>query len=347
MIGKGRADNSQSEDSRPVLYSWPGYVDLHYVTGRLSRSATIALLLSPVGLLLISVSRLLIISDYNPVTASAIASSGGYVDTVLGTVIPLVPIFLPYLALLLLFFGRVILGALTFLIVALISPITKSGLGVSSLAKSDWRWIVHTHAPLLPIMILLAIPFFCLLLIELTGRGLGVFFKTVATVACIALVPFVSQLYPFPLNNVFYTRLIRQPWLPSETITLRSGWKFTGYVLSDNGSWLVVLKEANRTIHYYRANRVAKREDCQIGQTLLTQPLITLTPAKVHKLSPTQSCRVSSSGRSPSRNPNGRAIHVNRHKLTLLASSADGPAAYPRPDAALCGPAATTSGEMP
>jgi hypothetical protein len=334
MIGKGRADDSQAEDSRPVLYSWPGYVDLHYVTGRLGRSATIALLLSPVGLLLISVCRLLIISDYDPATASAIASSGGYVDTVLGTVIPLVPIFLPYLALLLLFFGRVILGALTFLIVALVSPITKSRLGVLNLAKSDWRWISHAHSPLLPVMTLLAAPFVFLLLIELTGRGLGVFLKTVATVACIALVPFVSQLYPLPLNNVYYTRLIRQPWLPSETITLRSGWKFTGYVLSDNGSWLVVLKDANRTIHYYRANRVAKRQDCQIGQTLLAQPLITLVPAKVHTLSPTQPCRIPSTSRQPSRKPNVPAIHVNRHKLTLLASSAARPAAYPQPDAA-------------
>jgi hypothetical protein len=79
-------------------------------------------LLSPIGLLLISATRLLIISDYNTTTATTIAASGGYVDTVLGTVMPLVPIFLPYLALALLLFKRFILSALAFGAALLVSP---------------------------------------------------------------------------------------------------------------------------------------------------------------------------------------------------------------------------------
>lgn len=329
MIGKGRAADSQGEAIRPVLYSWPGYGDLHYVTGRLSRSATIALLLSPVGLLLISVSRLLIISDYNPVTASAIASSGGYIDTVLGTIIPIVPILLPYLALLLLFFGRVILGTLTVLMVALVSPMTMSRPNALKLAKLDWRWVIHAHAPLTVIMILLAVPFACLLFIELAGRGLGVFIKTAATIACIVLVPFVSQLYPLPLNNNFYTQLIRQPWLPAETITLSSGREFTGYILSDSGSWLIVLKNANRSIHYYRASYVVKRHVCRIGQASLRQPFIALASAKAHALSPARPCAASSASRPSSNEPSGPAIHVNRHKLRGLAPSVYGSAVLP------------------
>ena len=62
-------------------------------------------------------------ADYNPDTALAIVSSGGYVDTLLGTIIPLVPISAPYLALVLLFFNRVIPAILMLLATAFMSPV--------------------------------------------------------------------------------------------------------------------------------------------------------------------------------------------------------------------------------
>ena len=83
---------------------------------------TIALLASPIGLLVISATRLLVISNYNVTTATAIASSGGYINTVLGTLIPLVPLFLPYLALLFLLFRKFILSILTFIGAIFVSP---------------------------------------------------------------------------------------------------------------------------------------------------------------------------------------------------------------------------------
>src|SRR5215470_2518605 len=135
MAAQEQANDSRPEANPPVLRSWPGYEGIHDVTSRLWRSATIALLVSPVGLVFISVSRLLIISNYNPVTASAVASSSGYVDTLLGTVIPLIPLLLPYLALLLLFFGRVALGLLALVAVAFVSPMTVSGPAALGLIK--------------------------------------------------------------------------------------------------------------------------------------------------------------------------------------------------------------------
>jgi hypothetical protein len=125
------------EPASPVASSWQGDRALQAITDRLSRSATIALLLSPAGLLLISATRLLIISDYNPATASAIVSSSGYVNTLLGTIIPLVPIIMPYLALILLFFNRVIIGILALLATALISPTTQ---GHFKIAERDRRY---------------------------------------------------------------------------------------------------------------------------------------------------------------------------------------------------------------
>jgi hypothetical protein len=99
---------------------------------------SIALILSPVGLLLISAGRLIIVANFNTTTAVTIASSGGFVNTLLGTVIPLVPIFIPYLALLLLLFRRFLLSVITFIFAAFISP-TSITLGAGlRLAEADW-----------------------------------------------------------------------------------------------------------------------------------------------------------------------------------------------------------------
>jgi hypothetical protein len=50
-----------------------------------------ALLLSPVVLLFISATRLILVSNYDTTTATTIATSGGFVATLLGTVVPLLP----------------------------------------------------------------------------------------------------------------------------------------------------------------------------------------------------------------------------------------------------------------
>lgn len=83
---------------------------------------SITLLLSPLGLILIGATRLFIISDYNSTTAVTIASSGGYVSTLLGSVIPLVAVFIPYVALILLLFRKFLLSIIAFAFAAFITP---------------------------------------------------------------------------------------------------------------------------------------------------------------------------------------------------------------------------------
>jgi hypothetical protein len=75
QTGAVAADSGQS-----LGRAWQPYRGVFDLPGRLSRSTTIALIASPIGLLVVSVIRLLIVADYNPATASAIVSSGGYVD---------------------------------------------------------------------------------------------------------------------------------------------------------------------------------------------------------------------------------------------------------------------------
>lgn len=251
---------------------------MHAVIRRIGRSATLALLLSPVGLLLISATRLLIVSYYNPATALAILSSGGYINTLLGTIMPMVPIFMPYLALLLLFFNRVIPSILAFFAAALISPTAISG-SAFAMAGRDWHLIFTGSGMRNAVMIILAIPFALFLLTELAGFELTVFIRTVGTVATIAFLPLILQLYPLPVNNSFYADLVRQPWLPAETFTLTSHQKVTGYSLASSGSWFEVLLDDNRTIRYYPASDIANQQVCLIQEATRGQPLIKLAPA--------------------------------------------------------------------
>jgi hypothetical protein len=285
MTGDGSAGDSRRNAGQSGLRSWQ-----ETIGQRLSRSATIALLLSPVGLLIISVTRLLIVSDYNPATALAVASSGGYADTLLGTVIPLIPIILPYLALIFLFFNRVILAILAFVATVFVSPVAVGRPAARGVVDRDWHFILHAPVLIIIIMMVLALLVVFLLVVELLGLGFNIFMRTLATIACIAVIPLVSQLYSCSLAQNYYTELIREPWLPAETITLASGQSFTGYVLSDDGDWLVALRNNNRAVYYYPGADVAKRQICQLSPARQKQPLITLPPAQENKPASTPRC---------------------------------------------------------
>lgn len=286
--GQTRASPADADQS--LGRAWQPYRGVYDVPGRLSRSTTIALIVSPIGLVLISVIRLLIVADYNPDTAAAIVSSGGYVDTLLGTIIPLVPIFTPYLALALLFFNRLIPGILMLLAAALMSPIYLARPAALHLPAHDWYSATHRSPLILAVMIALAAAFAILLVVELMGLGFAVVARTAGTVAAIALLPLVMSVVPFPLTNAFYTAVIKQPWLPAEVITLSSGQQFVGYVLSDNGTWLVVLSEVTRTVHYYRSPQVASQQICQITQSPSRPPLIPVFPAHLKSTTSTPVC---------------------------------------------------------
>jgi hypothetical protein len=283
----GQSGASAVDADQSLGRAWQPYRGVYDVPGRLSRSATIALIGSPIGLLVVSVIRLLIVADYNPATALAIVSSGGYVDTLLGTIIPLVPLLTPYLALVLLFFNRVIPGLLTLLAAAFMSPVAPEA---AHLTGHAWYLITHRNVLVLAVLVLLAVTFVVLLVLVLMGLGFGTAARTAGTVACVALLPVVMSLYPLQVTNGFYSGLLKQPWLPAETITLTSGQAFTGYVLSDNGTWLVVLTDATRTIHYYRSAQVASQQICQKTGARPKRPLIPLYPAHLNSPTTTPAC---------------------------------------------------------
>ena len=107
------------------------------------RRRSIALILSPAGILLLSAARLIIVANYNSTTAVTIASSGGYINAFLGSVIPLIPVFAPYFALVLLLFRRFLLSLVVFIFAAFITPTPVSLAEVVSLATADWQRLVQ------------------------------------------------------------------------------------------------------------------------------------------------------------------------------------------------------------
>lgn len=164
---------------------------------------SIALILSPVGLLLISAGRLIIVANFNTTTAVTIASSGGFVNTLLGTVIPLVPLFMPYLALFLLLFRRFLLSIMTFIFAAFISPTSITFAEGFSLAKTDWNRIstIVVNNRLVVIVVVLAV----LVVLWVYNRsfieGLSTVAVMVAALIVLIVIPNVHLALPLRLAS--------------------------------------------------------------------------------------------------------------------------------------------------
>lgn len=112
----------------------------------ISNAVRIAIL-SPSVLVSISAVRLLIIANYDPTTASSIASSIGVVGTLLGTLISIVPALLPLLVLAFIVLRKPLLLLFAAIGTALVSPayatLKEAGPGLNSRSVPSahcWVW---------------------------------------------------------------------------------------------------------------------------------------------------------------------------------------------------------------
>jgi hypothetical protein len=236
-------------------------------------------------LALISAVRLLIISNYNVTTAVTVAESGGYVNTFLGSLIPLVPVFMPYLALIFLAFRRFILCALTVVATALISPVVRPP--VAALHDFDGYWISAFHWMYLNLLgaavIVFGIWVATLMIPWRYIRGSWLHLLLGAIWACVvvfALIPYLVTAYPTPSTQSFYASYLRQPWLTAEQITVDPGRIYQGYVLSSDDQWMTVLLYQSRTIAYLRADSVTARIVCAPPTKPPPSPLVRLINAQ-------------------------------------------------------------------
>jgi hypothetical protein len=258
----------------------------------LARRSSIALLLSPVGLLLISVTRLMIVADYNTTTAIAIASSGGYVNTLLGTIIPLVPVFLPYLAIALLIIQRYLLSLLTVGATLLVSPTRLAPLTALSSFTEDWHRstaLIDQYWPLSTLLLIVLI-YIDFRVFANIGQPFSITLVTLSLVAAgVFLVPYVLYAYPAPNTSNYYAGFMRRPWLPAEQITVKSGAAIVGYTLTEDDTWMVVLQNNPRTIQYLHVDDVTSRTVCQVNDgeaSIPTSPLVPLLNPKSTRLPP-------------------------------------------------------------
>ena len=168
------------------------------------RSRSIALLFSPVGLLLLSAARLIIISDFNTTTATTVASSGGYVNALLGSVIPLLPIFIPYIALLLLLFRHFVLSIVAFVFTVFITP-TSLRLPVTlQLARLDEHrlltWVSGDR--IITIIIWLLIGIAARIFTGSIAEALGTLVVAAVAFALLLMTPIGTQSLPSALSFV-------------------------------------------------------------------------------------------------------------------------------------------------
>jgi hypothetical protein len=171
-----------------------------------------ALLLSPLGVVLVSAGRLLIISNYNATTATTVASSTGYVNTILGSIIPLVPVFVPYVALLLLLLRQFTLSALTFAFSAFIAP-TSLTLPISrSLAAEDTYQVLDRINANRPITLVIALVIVII--------AYGYFHSWVEALATVLLLTVAVALLSAPI--------IRDLYLPSSLQSANSSERAIG-----------------------------------------------------------------------------------------------------------------------
>lgn len=125
----------------PEVYVAPSSARTEVTSRRLK-----ALFLSPIVILFASAARLLLISNYDTTTATTLAASAGVVGTLLGTIVPLLPLFLPAILIFFIVVRRWGLAVLTALLTTLVSPAyigsVKEGIGVTAnWAKGIWRGV--------------------------------------------------------------------------------------------------------------------------------------------------------------------------------------------------------------
>jgi hypothetical protein len=185
---------------------------------------SLALILSPAGVLLIAAGRLIIVANFNTTTAVTIASTGGFVNTLLGTIIPLVPVFMPYLALLLLLFRRFLLSIMTFIFAAFISPTSITLAEGLATAETYWNRTSTTVLANFGIAIPIVLIIFVALWIYNRSFIEGLSTIVVMFAAITLLIALPNLHLPTPLQSASNGEQLLLISLTAETSTLSQRW---------------------------------------------------------------------------------------------------------------------------
>lgn len=285
------------------------------VTLRRSRAFRAALL-SPAVILFASATRLLLISNYDTTTATTIASAAGVVGTLLGTVVPLLPPYLPILTILLATARRWTLAGFAGCATVLLSPTYvdspsggfklafKSATNAVRLAeRNDWFdiWKDFQFAVLFAILggllVILVPPTGITLSLSRSPGGClarlisRLVYCIIVALICAGIALLVKTFYQVPFSVDLVSEIARRPWIPAEEIYVKlDAIPRVGYTLSSDEKWQIVLNESDRSIIYLRADDVVARTTCKPPSTYIEQPKLPLLPLKRVQLKPVKTC---------------------------------------------------------
>lgn len=263
-----------------------------------------ALAASPIIVAFLAAVRLLVICNYDPTTATRMAETGGIIGTLLGTIVPLLPPYMPLVFVVLIIFRRWFLTLLSGAATALVSPaytdafhgITKTWqdmrLAADATRRHQWLYLWnHDKEAIFCIALGVTLAFWAalrLLIHAFTGSRnawlklllvpafftYGLIISVVATSALLL----VQNFYVTPLKPANLWATARHPWLPTEELQLNSNHTVVGYVLSTNDGWFAVLLESSRTIDYIHASNITGRMVCAAPDDVQPKPLPLIHP---------------------------------------------------------------------
>ncbi|WP_182879583.1 hypothetical protein [Microbispora sp. H10949] len=280
-------------------------------TRRLSNSIKL-LALSPAFLLFASAIRLLIIANYDPSVAVAIASSGGVTGTLLGTLIPIIPPFFPIMCLALLILRRWTLCTVslfaTFLVVPVYAGLVDSlhagwhGLTEFTSLLGDRKakvdiWpekaqvVIFTSLVVLLVVVDWIPSLFKLMTTTpesseydsdeqapaavtrvLAATTVAALFMAVPAAISIFFFSFVNHMYHIRYDTAAISEVMRRPWLPMEKIRLKKGGMRLGYTVAVKDDFYVTLDDTDRSISYLRKDEVQTRQICRTSTDLADSP---------------------------------------------------------------------------
>lgn len=259
---------------------------------------TRTVILSSLIITIISVARLLIVSNYQTPIAIAISYSNGTISTLTGTLVPLIPPLLPLATQLLAFFTigailynseirlALLLAAMTaFAATMLVAP-TK----ISTLEISPPLEMVGTFGTWVLTLLLLVFIVGSFIRRRMKGRQfiIGSAFIVILVVITVTVSTTASYALPSPSEMRHIPDVLRSVWLPAELIGTNNGSENVGYVLKTDGNWTTILWDSDRNIEIMRTSNITSRTICRMGKPDRL-PLIFVESAKIPKI---KSCEI-------------------------------------------------------
>lgn len=220
------------------------------------------------------------------------AASGGLGQTILGTVVPLLPAFLPAALVVLAIFRQWGLLFFAAISTALLSPAYATlGQGWNEAypmwrdaLDHAWNWefgLLWQDSRLLVYCAILGFVF--ALWDSIQEGGFAPVHALLVAGICALTLLFIQDVYRVSSDLDTISETLRRPWLPAEVIELKSGERRVGYILSADKEWHTVLDDNTRNIGYIRISDVANRTVCRAGTPPVATPppLIHLKPVPV------------------------------------------------------------------